>query len=156
MAARAYNCLQRHLRAGSDNQIRLSTDQFRRADKRAARIVDGPKFDDDVLSFTKAMLFQLRTKGFVITNLRLNSDVWTEKRHSRNFASLLCMSSKRPCHRAAEKRHEIAPLHVPLPSSGHGILAAHNRTSIGAEVGIKIVTAVHGRCPLWVKSGHGA
>jgi len=58
----AYNRLQGHLRASSNDQIRLSAHQFGRAYKGATRIVDGPMFNDDVLSLTKAMLFQLRPR----------------------------------------------------------------------------------------------
>jgi len=109
--------LQGYLRAGSNDQIRLSAHQFGRAYKGATRIVDGPTFNDDVLSLTKAMLFQLRPKGFVITNLWRSSQVRTEKRDPRNFASLLRRSSGRPCRqRATEKRDELAPSHY-LPQS---------------------------------------
>ena len=65
MAARAYDCLQGDLGASDNQQIRLSTQQFRRADKWAARIVDGAIFNDNVLSFAKTILFQLRRKRLI-------------------------------------------------------------------------------------------
>jgi hypothetical protein len=38
-------------------------------------------------------------------------------------------------------------------SSGGGILTAQTSALKGAETGIKIIAAVHSRCPFWVKSG---
>ena len=70
MAARAYDCLQGDLGASGNQQIRLSTQQFSRADKWAARIIDGAIFNDNVLSFAKTVLFQLRRKRPIVLDLR--------------------------------------------------------------------------------------
>ena len=65
MAARAYDCLQGDLGASDNQQVGLSAHQFRRADKWTAGIVDGTIFNNDILSFAKPILFQLRRKGLV-------------------------------------------------------------------------------------------
>ena len=124
MAARAYDRLQSDLRASSDDQIRLTTQQFSRANKRATRIVDGAIFNDNVLSLLKTILFQLRNKGLVVTGLHRGSAVGAEKPYSGDLANLLCTNSDRPCERCAtDKTYEFSPPHA-LPRPGHGIVTA--------------------------------
>ena len=92
----AYNRLQSDLRADSDDQIRLSAHQFGGANKGPARIVDDPILNDNVLSFTKTMLFQLRTKGQRNSCSSPGSTIGAENCYSRDLAGLLRTSNKRP------------------------------------------------------------
>jgi len=102
MAARTYDCLQGDLGAGGYQQIRLSTQQFGGTDKWAARVVDGTIFNDNVLSFAKTVLFQLRRKRPIEIDLHWGCAFQPEKSYSGEFLGLLCASTKRPrCHCAA-------------------------------------------------------
>jgi hypothetical protein len=56
------------------------------------------------------------------------------------------IARKRPCCRRREKRDELAPIHVPTPSSGDCILSAQTSTLMEAETGIKTIAAVHNQC----------
>src|SRR4029453_14206724 len=95
MAARAYDCWQGDLAASDHQQIGFSTQQFRRADKWAARIVDGAIFNDNVLSFAKTVFFQVRKKRTIELHLR-RAARRTKKSYSRELFSLLCTSPKWP------------------------------------------------------------
>src|SRR4029450_7892861 len=86
MAARAYDFLQGELAASDHQKIGFSTQQFRRADKWAARIVDGAIFNDNVLSFAKTVLFQLRRKRTIELHLR-RAARRTKKSYSREFSA---------------------------------------------------------------------
>ncbi|MFZ1064774.1 MAG: hypothetical protein WAN42_04620, partial [Pseudolabrys sp.] len=97
MAASAYDCLQGDLGASDNQQVGLSTQQFSRADEWAARIVDGAIFNDNVLSFAKTVLFQLRRKrSMVLRHRRYGEGRRPEKSYSGDFFSLLCAGAKRP------------------------------------------------------------
>ena len=86
MAARAYDCLQGDLRAKSNQQIRFASQQFGRADKWTAGIVDGTIFNNDILSFAKPILFQLRRKDLVDFGSR-GCAVRPEKSYSGIFST---------------------------------------------------------------------
>src|SRR5262245_34294489 len=97
MTACAYDCLQGDLGAGDNQHIGQSTYQFSRADKWAARIVDATIFNDNVLSFAKAILFQLRRKlPIVLRHPQIGASLRAEKSYAGEFLGLLCASTKRP------------------------------------------------------------
>src|SRR5262249_20920791 len=111
MAARAYDCLQSDLGASNNQQVGLSTYQFRRADKCAAWIVDGAIFNDNVLPFAKTVLFQLRRKCPIEVHLRRGAGR-TKKSYSCNFFGLLGARSPRPTdHRTPKQGDELASPH---------------------------------------------
>jgi hypothetical protein len=49
-------------------------------------------------------------------------------RQMGRHCGLLCARNERPCCRTSDKHHELASLHEPTPSSGHGILATKPTT----------------------------
>src|SRR5262245_55641379 len=112
MAARAYACLQGDLAASDPQPVGFITQQFSRADKWAARIVDGAIFNDNVLSFAKTILFQLRRKRPIELHLRRSAGR-AEKSYSGYFFSLLCASAKRPrqCHATGNKTNKFPSPH---------------------------------------------
>src|SRR5262245_51728011 len=142
MAACAYDCLQGDLWASGNQQIWLSTQQFSRADKWAARILDGAIVNDNVLPLAEPILFQLRRKGLVDSRGR-SCAVRPEKSYSGDFFNLLRASPKWPRQRrATHKYDEFAPPHLPPRGSDSKIVATFTLIQEG------------GRCPLWVKSRH--
>src|SRR5262249_16545325 len=118
MAARAYNCLQGDLWASSNQQIRLSTQQFSRADKWAARILDAAIVNDNVLSLAEPILFQLRRKGLIDTRGG-GCAGRPEKSYSGDFFNLLCASPIRPRQgrAAGNKANKIPPPHDFAPEA---------------------------------------
>ena len=70
----------------------------------------------------------------------------------RPFSRLLRPRRDGPRRRTADKRDELAPLHVGSQLEGDGILAVQTSASIGAETGIKTTAAVHSQCRSWVIS----
>src|SRR5215813_10373177 len=113
MTACAYDCLQGDLGAGDHQHIGQSTHQFSRCDERAARIVDATIFNDNVLSFAKAILFQLRRKlPIVLHHPQIGAGLRAEESYSGWFVSWLCKGPKRPrSRRATQKCDEFAPPH---------------------------------------------
>src|SRR5262245_40382372 len=97
MTACAYDCLQGDLGAGDNQHIGQSTHQFSRGDEWTACIVNAAIFNDNVLSFAKAILFQLRRKlPIVLRHPQIGAGLRAEKSYSECFVSLLCESTKRP------------------------------------------------------------
>jgi hypothetical protein len=78
---------------------------------------------------------------------------WHEHADASHALALLRMPCKRPrSRRTAEKRDELAPLHV-CPQAQESIVSAQTGTLIGVETGIKNIAAVHSQCRSWVKRG---
>src|SRR5262249_32485131 len=128
MAARAHNRLQGNLWSSSNDEIRLSAHQVCRADKWTTRVVDGPIFNDDVLSLTKAVLFQLREKSCVIASLRRGQAARAKKCHSWDLVVLLSMCSERPRQSCAgNQSDEFAPFHIGPQASRRDMIARQMR-----------------------------
>src|SRR5262245_19588409 len=137
IAARAYDCLQGDLWASGNQQIRLSTHQFCRADKWAARILDGAIVNDNVLSLAEPILFQLRRKSLVDFGSR-GCAVRPEKSYSMDFFNLLCVSTKWPRHcRAGQKKNEFPPPHLLPPRLGQQIVAIFTKKGPMSALGQK-------------------
>src|SRR5215475_1181702 len=112
MGARAHDRLQNNLRANGDDQIRLTTQQFSRTNKWAARIVGGAIFNGNVLPLAKTILFQLCTKGLVIADQCWVCAIAAEKCYPRGLVSLLCTSNYRPHQCRADKADKFPPPHA--------------------------------------------